>query len=80
MKPNNPPAFPMQIIASPNSEIQEGMTLRDWFAGMATDGDIDAIMSMNSVRYTQGLPCFNRQSARYEHANKMLAEREKGQQ
>ena len=76
MKSNNPPAFPIPV----GMHGEEGMTLRDWFAGMATDGDIDAIMSMNSVRYTQGLPCFNRQSARYEHANKMLAEREKGQQ
>jgi hypothetical protein len=29
------PAFPLQVIASPNSEIQHGMSLRDWFAGQA---------------------------------------------
>jgi hypothetical protein len=34
-KPNNPPAFPSHHANS----IVQGMTLRDWFAGMALQSD-----------------------------------------
>jgi len=32
------PAFPLQIAPLPDSEIQCGMSLRDWFAGQALQG------------------------------------------
>lgn len=32
------PAFPVQALASPGSEIAWGMSLRDWFAGQALAG------------------------------------------
>ena len=35
---NGGEAFPLQIHVSPGSEIQNGMFLRDWFAGMAVQG------------------------------------------
>lgn len=36
------PAFPLQSLAEPNSEIAWGMSLRDWFAGQETLADFDS--------------------------------------
>ena len=74
----NPPAFPLQVHASPNSEIQEGMTLRDWFAGQALAGIVsgDWAMAITDAGQTAGL----RSEASialgaYEIADAMLAAR-----
>lgn len=32
------PAFPVQALASPGSEVAWGMSIRDWFAGQALAG------------------------------------------
>jgi hypothetical protein len=57
------PAFPQGDDGSWGT----GMTLRDWFATHATDGDI-----MNILKWTE---C-TRQKARYIHADAMLTARE----
>jgi hypothetical protein len=64
------PAFPSTIQYFPddkNAAEEQGMTLRDWFATHATDGDI-----MNILKWTE---C-TRQKARYIHADAMLKARE----
>ena len=61
----NIPAFPAPAGVSHITD--QGMTLRDWFATHATDGDI-----MNILKWTE---C-TRQKARYIHADAMLKARE----
>ena len=81
---NNPPAFPKTVDGT--RPIQDGMSLRDWFAGMASEKDIEAILSENPDNFVFNTchpdddekPIYNRQSARIEHGNRMLAERDKG--
>jgi hypothetical protein len=60
-------AFPIQILASPGSEIQEGMSLRDWFAGQALG------FYVNHLEMTQQ----EISAACYAQADAMLAERAK---
>ena len=65
----NPPAFPLSPGNVPY--YQEGMTLRDWFAGLAMQ-----------ARLTHAEPCFEDGWAHtaawaYEAADAMLAERAK---
>ena len=64
----NPPAFPSHW--SMGEVIQEGMTLRDWFAGQANENDIVNHMHFYGI---------NREKARYSFADAMLSEREKAQ-
>lgn len=58
--------------------IAAGMTLRDWFAAMATDADIDSILRYSGwkdgQRHLDQIP--TRQQARYTHADAMLAARD----
>ena len=62
------PAFP-----SENKQGQiDGMTLRDYFAAMASKEDIERV-------YFYNRPDLTRQQARYIHADAMLAAREAGQ-
>lgn len=49
------------------------MTLRDTFAAGATEKDVDAIIHENIQNYTTGGKIHDRQSARWEHADRMLA-------
>lgn len=52
----------------------DGMSLRDWFAGLATDEDVDYVVrDMAAIGKSM-----TRERARYMHADAMLAEREKG--
>lgn len=67
----NPPAFPKPYV--PGNTQQDGMTLRDWFAGQAlaafcslTDSDGDVFMGAADTA-----------RAAYNYADAMLAEREK---
>lgn len=58
----------------------KGMTLRDYFAAKASDADIMAMQNkvpreVDGVTYTD-LPPNWRQTARYMHADAMLAERD----
>ena len=51
----------------------EGMSLRDWFAGHATEEDVKHwlnIMEVNKIPVS-------RQAAKYLYANAMIAERDK---
>ena len=69
-KPENPYAFPM---SEGERHYQEyGMTLRDWFAGQALAG----MLAYQGSYGTGNDPCNNAARA-YEHADTMLAEREK---
>lgn len=66
---DNPRAFPSAAI----DDQFGGMTLRDWFAGMATEADIEA---HRHLAWEEGHPYTNsRESARYAYADAMLAER-----
>ena len=56
-------AFPRAVLR----DGCEGMSLRDWFAGRATWGDIKELV-LNGV---------SRKAAKYQYADAMLAEREK---
>lgn len=71
------PAFPLQIHASPNSEIQEGMTLRDYFAAKAMQGLL-AAGDKWSWRDTDEEPApVSVATTAYELADAMLNERAK---
>lgn len=66
MKPFNPYAFP--LAETPYAERQDGMSLRDWFAGQAIIGLLTSGL---------GTPLDVVTSAAFEVADAMLAEREK---
>ena len=70
-QPNNPPAFPAQFIGPDFNPGQAGMTLRDWFAGMAMQGEI-----ANGGFYMEGHMGKLAANA-YAQADAMLAERAK---
>ena len=53
------------------------ITLREMLAAGATEKDVDAILRENIQNYTSGLKIHDRQSARWEHADRMLALRDK---
>ena len=55
--------------------IHIGATLRDWFAGRATDGDVNDIQEDDGNSTSP--KWITRTQARYVHADRMLAEREK---
>lgn len=65
------PAFPVSVGMGPLSAnfASPGMSLRDWFAGMATDEDVAAFLRVR--------PDITRRQARYFHADSMIAERNK---
>ena len=68
-------AFPKPASPMDGTDYaQEGMSLRDWFAGQATDEDV-AVYQRNRKRGLSNLD--SRTTARYRHADAMLAEREK---
>jgi hypothetical protein len=75
--PNNPPAFPTHHnVHDPRSDgflSESGMTLRDWFAGMALQG---LCSSGRASEYKTS----EISDAAYSLADSMLAEREKGTQ
>jgi hypothetical protein len=84
-KPDGGPAFPHS--APEGCAPNEGMTLRDWFAGMALQGLIASLagkhvaISADKIRRKKGIPK-NRMEwlvskCSYDYADTMIAEREK---
>jgi hypothetical protein len=80
---NGGPAFPMAGSTREWDDVkkqwkpQEGMTLRDWFAGQATEEDIEAhtggdIHPQTGRLYNQ----MTREQAKYAYADAMIAARE----
>ena len=88
-KDNGGPAFPTEggrTVMSGNTMHKtlpsDGMTLRDYFAAKASDGDVSAIMAEHMVSEDFGTIVIShcsitRQQARYMHADAMLLERAK---
>jgi len=73
--PENPPAFPRPGFEQP-AGMQDGMTLRDWFAGQALPELINAMMSGrigNHPKVGGGPEGFA--ASAYEIADAMLAAR-----
>lgn len=68
-------AFPM-MFQQPSSSgwtVQEGMSLRDYFAAKAMQGLLAGLYAGNNAGWTVEGNC----KAAYEYADAMLAEREK---
>lgn len=92
-KDNGGPAFPRphsQRFQDDQFKAQTGMTLRDYFAAKASEGDVDSIMKMHRTPCDHSIPLrpgefilgdqpftITRQQARYMHADLMLLERAK---
>jgi hypothetical protein len=53
------------------------MSLRDWFAGKATEKDIDAHLYVYAGAHSTLLPA-TREAAKYRYADAMLAARKEG--
>jgi hypothetical protein len=74
---NGGPAFPIPPIdngpGNIKSQAKPGMTLRDWFAGLATDEDVDEYGCYYSDGNTYTV---SRAVARYRYADAMLKARE----
>ena len=75
-KDDGGPAFPIETTATPYAP---GMTLRDWFAGHATEDDIAAhtVWTFDDelpVGYPATPDC-TREQARYRYADAMLEAR-----
>jgi hypothetical protein len=66
------PAFPVQALASPGSEVAWGMSLRDWFAGQALVGML-ACPDVSGDRESIA-------KSAYTYADTMLRARERGQE
>jgi hypothetical protein len=80
MKNDGGPAFPRPNSIEPNgtnSWANDGMTLRDWFAGQALDAAIDAYIVGNGP--TLGTDHLSRNVAAhaYRIADALIAERDK---
>lgn len=67
------PAFPVQALAAPGSEVAWGMSLRDWFAGQALAWCLSEF-SGNAEDMKQPA------EAAYQIADAMLRARERGQE
>ena len=64
--PDNPPAFPVSTI---DNFTNEGMTLRDWFAGMVMASAVALPMGKADCEF--------RALVAYQQADALLAERSK---
>ena len=75
------PAFPQKRIYRCSQGIdheihEQGMTLRDWFAGQATEEDIQNHLEHYLCDITSDcIPRYTREQAKYRYADAMLAER-----
>lgn len=76
------PAFPVQALASPGSEIAWGMlSLRDWFAGQALAGMLAAVGPLKAdPRVSQADVETMIATASFRTADAMLRARERGQE
>lgn len=66
-------AFPCGYHRDGNSADQAGMTLRDWFAGQASEEDV---RHWQSVMAANDMPV-SREESKYVYADRMLAARER---
>lgn len=68
-------AFPMirDMTNKPNWDYHPGMSLRDWFAGMAMQGLISGCYAGNNAGFTLG----GNVVAAYEYADAMIARRKR---
>ena len=76
--PKNPPAFPLHVPSDGHNlppYTANGMDLRDWFAGMATEAAMRLCMARECRVGETVAEMFARRA--YELADAMLAEREK---
>ena len=76
MKPNGGAAFPKPLTRIGEHEYEEGnegMSLRDWFAGMALQGMLASPRSIDCEK----LDSKNHASYAYAYADAMIAERDK---
>jgi hypothetical protein len=73
------PAFALQILVSPGSKIQKGMTLRDYFANSAMMGIVfrGGLNADNPTWHEDEPMCDAIAANAYIMADAMLAEREK---
>ena len=72
-KPNNPPAFPRPISHDATPIQQDGMTLRDYFAGQ-----VIGTLIANNFKYSENYyPGEQRVEVAYQIADLMLKERDK---
>lgn len=55
-----------------------GMSLRDWFAGQATEKDIDAHQQYIRDSIGDAVPKYTREQAKYRYANAMIIARKVG--
>lgn len=69
-------AFPTSQISAPDGRVlsvgQDGMSMRDWLAGLALNGMLSAAPFRNDVTYSQVA------TAAYEWADAMIAARKAG--
>jgi len=74
-KYNGGPAFPTEPRGIVYGDAYDGMTMRDWFAGQATDSDIKELMRIydSAGRITDQYR--TREQARYAFADLMLEAR-----
>jgi hypothetical protein len=73
------PAFPRPAVCGEGFTAYEeavGMSLRDWFAGRATQADIDAHQDWQRSEDGPFVPDCTREHAKYRYADAMLAARE----
>jgi hypothetical protein len=79
-KPSNTPAFPVTRIDGDgiSYNTHSGMTLRDWFAGMALQGILASCPEGMRTNSPTLIPAKEWAKAAYYAADAMLAEREKG--
>lgn len=77
---NGGPAFPFTAEGADDLgqfKVQyQGMTLRDYLAAHASDGDVTAVLMDHFDCFTEQYS-ITRQQARYIHADAMLQERSK---
>ncbi len=76
------PAFPLCIpdFHGEKPHLQEGMSLRDWFAGQASEEDIRAHLGTQTHPYTgHTINLRSREKAKYDYADEMIAARKGGQ-
>ena len=73
------PAFPTGQNANPGNPtpiLDNGMSLRDWFAGQATEEDIEAHLGGEvCVESGRKINKRSRESAKYHYSDAMLAAR-----
>ncbi len=71
------PAFPRPIGVREgvHNNSQVGMSLRDWFAGQATEKDIDAHQQYIRDSIGDAVPKYTREQAKYRYADAMIAAR-----